>query len=550
MNKEEQKRREEELDRFWDIDALIPAKRPVKATRADVEAVEIVAEAQKPTKQTDTANAPTQTHFIPPHTPIERAQPRLPDLEYTPTDSLISTVRIFRQKSAYAYYESFVADALRLCKVQGQECEHVPFFSYVPQYSQMRREQLEWYLWWRESFCKGTYLATDYSYLLLYAYEIINLGARINTTDGQEALCRLWLHYREVFHQLDTYLPEWICDYSLIHRLPPPTLLGAQQTHLAMLRCTLKEFYIPVGEVEGIVHGLIVFASNYDYTKSKFYKEDTKSLFDATITAAVRNVFLKMGGKSGGFFEAGAPESGRLVRNAFTNALCAASNKYKIAVEYTSLSCSQSIRYLITDVIKYTENCIRAHLGIRARLGIYALPQSLREVVEATCQALSVKPRRQTREATEAAAELAYAHLYDAPRKPLSLSGASAIEQSSWDTTRRLVEAFEEKEAPPIIAPPEPISRPIQESPKAETASAIPAIYHPFLRAVMSGDANGVRSAARAMGKMADAVLDEVNECAADALGDILLEECDGKIYMIEDYLAWAKEQLTTGKDE
>ena len=215
-----------------------------------------------------------------------------------------------------------------------------------------------------------------------------------------------------------------------------------------------------------------------------------------------------------------------------------------------TLSCSQSIRYLITDVIKYTENCIRAHLGIRARLGIYALPQSLREVVEATCQAHSVKPRRQTREATEAAAELAYAHLYDAPRKPLSLSGASAIEQSSWDTTRRLVEAFEEKEAPPTIAPPEPISRPIQESPKAETESAIPAIYHPFLRAVMREDADGVRSAARAMGKMADAVLDEVNQCAADALGDILLEECDGKICMIEDYLAWAKEQLTTGKDE
>ena len=550
MNKEEQKRREEELDRFWDIDALIPAKRPVKPTRADVEAVEIVAETQNPTKQATSANAPSQTHFIPPHTPTDRAQPRLPDLEYNPTDSLISTVRIFRQKSSYAYYESFVADALRLNDVQGQECGHVPFFSYVPQYSQMRREQLEWYLWWRESFRACNYLATDYSYLLLYAYEIINLGARINPTRGQEALCRLWLHYREVFHQLDTYLPEWICDYSLIHRLPPPTFLGAREIHLAMQRCTLKEFYIPVGEVDGIVRGLIVFASNYDYSKSKFYKADTKALFDDTITSAVRNVFLKMGGKSGGFFEAGAPESGRLVRNAFANALCAASNKYKIAVEYTSLSCSQSIRYLITDVIKYTENCIRAHLGIRARLGIYALPQHLREVVEATCQALSVMPRRQTREATEAAAELTYAHLYDAPRKPMSLSGASAIEQSSWDTTRRLVEAFEEVEEPPAIEPTEPIFAPTQQSTKKEAESAIPAIYHPFLDAVIRGDADGVRTAARSLGKMVDAVLDEINECATDVLGDILLEECDGKICMIEDYLAWAEEQLTTGKDE
>lgn len=550
MNKEEQKRREEELDRFWNIDDLIPAKRNVIPTRADVEAVEIVVDAKKEKTEAASSKISSQTRFIPPHTPTEHSQPRLPDLEYTPEDSLISTVRIFRQKSNYAYYEGFVADALRLYNVQGRECEHVPFFSYVPQYSQMRREQLEWYLWWRECFRQGNCLTTDYSYLLLYVYEILNLGTRIDVASGQEALCRLWLHYREIFHQLDTYLPEWICDYSLIHCLPPPTLFETRETHQAMLHCTLKEFYIPAGEVEGIVRGLIVFASNYDYSKSKFYKEDTKALFNHTIASALKNVFLKMGGKSGGFFEAGAAESGRLVRNAFANALCAASNKYKIAVEYTSLSCSQSIRYLITDVIKYTENCIRAHLGIRARLGIYALPQNLRKTVENTCLTLSVRPANQTHKVAEAAEELTYAHLYDTPRKPLSLSGAAAIEQSSWDTTRRLIEAFGDAEAPPDAGPCATIPLPSPQAPTERTESAIPVRYHLFLRAVMGGKAEEVRAAARSMGKMADAILDEINECVADTLGDILLEENNGEISIIEDYLVWAKEQLTTGKDE
>ena len=44
----------------------------------------------------------------------------------------------------------------------------------------------------------------------------------------------------------------------------------------------------------------------------------------------------------------------------------------------------------------------------------------------------------------------------------------------------------------------------------------------------------------RAMGKMADAVADEVNGIAVDVFGDVILEDADRGYAMIEDY----REQL------
>jgi hypothetical protein len=44
----------------------------------------------------------------------------------------------------------------------------------------------------------------------------------------------------------------------------------------------------------------------------------------------------------------------------------------------------------------------------------------------------------------------------------------------------------------------------------------------------------------RSMGKMIDAVADEINGIAADVFGDVILEEGDGGYAVIEDY----KEQL------
>ncbi|MBQ9773272.1 MAG: TerB N-terminal domain-containing protein [Clostridia bacterium] len=540
MANENRTSRADELDEFWDIDALIPPRRAVQYAR-DTDTAEIVFD--PPSGQADSAktvpvpqrSTEPERHFIPPHTPKELVAPP-PDEEYTPENSLIRTVRLYKQKSQYRYYEDFLRDAKRLYPVKGEACEHIPFFSYVPQYSQMNRAQLEWYLWWRENFRRGECLSTDYSYLLLHAYELINLAGRMEPASAQQSLCRLWLAYRDVFHQLDGYLPEWICDLSLIHRLAPPALFEGQTVHAAMSRCTLKEFYITSSGEEGLIRGLPVFCSNYDFHKSKFCTEENKPLFERLIYGALREVGHKTG-KDGALFQTDAMDTSRMVRQSYQGALCAQSVKRRIAVEYTSFSCSHELRFFITDVIKYAENRIRAHLGVRSRLSIYALSASVREMIDAYLDAHLPKHERSTVGKNEPPA--AYERLYDLPRTPLSLSNAQQIERASWDTTERLIEAFEEEGEEDTVPIPVPsVDAQMPPPPSVDTNGDADAFfpYLPFLRAALDENFAKQREAAREMKKMADAVADAINTLAAESFGDVLLEDCGAGYAVIEDY--------------
>ena len=53
MNEEEKKRKKDELDRFWEIDSLIPPRRAPHYPH-DTEAVEIESEAPKRSKKRET----------------------------------------------------------------------------------------------------------------------------------------------------------------------------------------------------------------------------------------------------------------------------------------------------------------------------------------------------------------------------------------------------------------------------------------------------------------------------------------------------------------
>ena len=548
MELDEKKKREEELDRFWDIDALIPKKR-VPHMPADTETAEIVLEPKSATVSPSNAaeaipkQEEAKRHFIPPHTAEEFDRHPAPEVEYTPDNALVRVVRLYRWKSTYRYYEGFVRDAEKLYPVVGAESPRVPFFSYVPQYSQMNRAQLEWYLWWRACVRKGEFPDTDYSYVLLYAYELINLSHRIDPKTTQDELCKIWVHYRNTFYQLDSYLPDWICDHSLIHRLPPPPVCTEEMLPAVMAHCTLKEFYVPSGGADGYIRALLAFCSNYNYRKSKFCVGENVELFDRAIMGALKEVTERMSADGKLFATAGMDDS-KLTRDAYTGALCSYRIKRRIEVEYCSFSRSHELRFFITDVVKYTENKIRATLGIRSRLTIYALPISVRKILDGYLEGFLPTRAANARKQTEKSAE--YEKLYDLPRKTLSLSDAAEIERLSWDTTEKLVEAFteeaEEEQVSPIAVPmPKPVMSPMPESElegredETDLADAMGS-YLPFLRAVRDGDSMGQRNAARDAGMPLEVLADEVNGIAAELTGDILLEDRDGVFAVIEDY--------------
>lgn len=561
-----------EPDDFWDISKLIPPKKkPVSRPPVTVTLTEITAEstdnenrASDQTKltgmsrpsQSSAPKAPSRsseqseegtviTRYIPPHSPEQVKKQVEPDDEYVPQSAMLHRVRIYRWKTSYQYYEDFCKHAAAFYDRHGEPCAPVAFFSYVPQYSQMNRAQLNWYLYWRDCMRRGEILPTDYSYILLYVYEIINLADTVDVRVGQQQLCALRTAFQSTYPRLGHLLSEWICDYSLIHHLPPPETNDLS----TMADCTLKEFYVPKTDASlRYAAALIAFGSNYAYTKSKFAVGENRVLYDRHMPGALCACIADEGEVGARMAGAGLEES-RLIRDAYTGALCSHRVKRRIEVDYCSFARSHELRILVTDIMKYTENRLRAYLGVKSRLGLYALPQSFRDCVDRYLR--SALPQREHPAKQEPRQE--YEALYDVPQVPLSLDRAAQIEASSWNTTERLIAAFDEPteekikpiEMPTMPAEPaHPISDSVIEmSENADVKDESQLLqrelkaFADFINFALKSDVAGQRDFAKAQGEMIDSIADRINEIAANVIGDVLLEEDDNGGYaVIEDY--------------
>jgi hypothetical protein len=410
------------LDEFWNIDELLPKKtnsRPVPARPAHIEAVEIELDTKEkaPAEQV-VSDEPLGfgTGKEKKTQPITQPRPALAADVYQPNHPLISEVRILPWQSSFRFYERFCATAKKLYHHHGEPCEAVPFFSYMPQYDQMNRAQLSWYFYWRDCVRAGQYPKTDYSYIFLCLFEIINLPDEISPVEGQRMMCDIWSNYRKVYPLLNRYLADWICDYSLIHHLPPPADLTSETFALIAEQSSFKEFYAsPTGtNVARDAYVYLAFCTSYDYRKSKLYlmgKEQSVAM-DTHIPAAISYVVSKLSDE-GSAFAGSHMQKATLSRDSFIGALTSGHMKRRIEVDYCSFQRSHELRFLITDMIKYTENKLRSVMGMKSKLSIYALPDKIKAILdEYLGQALEEcrAPRKRLQEERPA-----YEALYDLP---------------------------------------------------------------------------------------------------------------------------------------
>lgn len=535
-----------ELDSFWAIEKLVPKTTPARyvTKRRDTSASEISfgKSDTKPSESKLTLDRPSVKES---HTEITSfGEPSsLFDGEYSPISPLIRHVKLYRWRNNYNYYEDFCATARKYLKAHGKECPYVAFFSYVPQYAQLTDAQLSFYLYWRECVRNGQYINTDYSYIILLILEIINLGEEYGCLEGQTMLCRLHKHYRRHFPRLDRYLGDWICDYSLIHRLPPPDDEYAKA--LAEIS-TLKEFYLFFeGENSSDEYAklLIKYCSSYDYRKSKFAEGDNLKLYDHHVPKALSYVISRL--SDGKHLLSGANlETNKLTRDAYTGALCSSKCKRRLEIDFYSFSRSHEMRFLIGDIIKYSENKIRAYIGVKSRLGVYEIPKNvsalLDEYFSANLRMIRHSPIEKERRVEE------YDKLYEAPKTELSLSHAESIENASWDTTNLLVSAFEdetEQQKDVTVAEPlEDVAKAEEKTDNADTSpfesflSSLDQSKRDFVFAAFENDSAKQKRIAKDTSSLPDAIADTVNELAAEILGDIILED-NGEYYeIIEDY--------------
>ena len=530
-------------DDFWDIESLLPQKKPSKhmspPSRANTETTEI--EFDPPTMQNSLETSTegklplskeaTNSSLV----LAKKALPPEPQLRYQPHHPLISEVRIYPWRSNFGFYERFCAMANNLYDRHGSPCASVPFFSYMPQYDQMNRAQLDWYLYWRDCVRSGEYPDTDYSYIFLYLFEIINLTDRIAPIDGQRQMCEIWRRYRKAYPLLNRYLADWICDYSLIHRISPPAQTLADLLPVIAENSSFKEFYAcPTGNDTAQDSQIyLTFCTNYEYRKSKLYLAGKAQAcaMNEHIPAAI-SIAVQALEEQNISFATTKMQKATLSRDSFIGALCSGHMKRRIEVDYCSFNRSHELRFLITDIIKYTENKLRGLFGMKSKLSVYALPDQVKAILDEYFAQVFPSKRKPIMEERPA-----YEALYDLPTTELSLSHAEEIEQSSWDVTRQLVEAFEEPQPEAIIVEQEP---PQEAEIVAQDDTDLAVALKPYaalLCAIDRQDMTQVKEIARQLGKLPDALVEEINTLASDVFGDILIEENEyGGYAMIEDY--------------
>ena len=273
-------------------------------------------------------------------------------------------------------------------------------------------------------------------------------------------------------------------------------------------------------------------------------------------------------------FKGGIADEGNVAKfcaPAFAGSLCTHSVKCNLEVEYYSVAFSPTVRKTVTSAVKYTENKLRALLGVKSRLAVKELSDSIRAVIDGYFEIEFMRKKRE-RERAEAPE---YERLYDAPDsgKELSLADALRIERASWQTTARLVEGTEEysdadtslteerggahasnTDAAPVL---DASSSPLTDNAVSAKADTVPEksgtnaesdeaggdkygllpMHIEFISLALSGDTEGQAALSARYGTTATALADTVNEAFFDNFGDVVLEECDdGFFRVIEDY--------------
>lgn len=508
----------ENEDEFWDLDKITPQRHSFDESPSapDTSSVEITfgygkGDVGKPVPERHIkAKSIIDTY--------ENKSGRL-ILSYVPECKSITSVKVYSWPVKYTFYEKFVSDGEKYYRSAiPDECQYTPFFSYMPQYNQLNIRQLRYYIKWRNSFRHGDPLPTDFSYVLLFIYELLNLE-RVSTPEKRlNMLCDVWLYYREQFPHLNKYLTEWICDFCLLHRLPPPTERLKPILPDIYRISALREFYTD-DHTPSSMTSYIISNSSYNYLRSSAVNENNESVFKNHVIKAAAYALEKA---QDGNTAQDHPELIRISRSCYSGALCTPDVKRRIDIDCYRVK--QNIKYKneITALVRYCENGVRAHLGIKSRISTSGLSDELIKYANEYFEA-DLPPLRTPTQKRRADEEKRYA-LYDTDTSDFTTDDALRLEKDSWEITRELVTLDEDE--PEIKEPAKNI--PMQASDAGNVYDTLLNALQPLcieiLRLIMNGKTAQAERLCMENGALFDGIVQQINELSYDITDDIIIE--------------------------
>ncbi len=388
-----------------------------------------------------------------------------PPKVYEKHGALISKITVESWSGETDFYTRFALDAEKshLAKPQRPDEEMKPaqFYSLVPQYSHMTGAQTEYYRRLREFWRHGKHPDCDSAYVMLYIFELLNLGS-VDKSEIARALSNVWLGYRERMPRLDSYMCEWLEDFCMINDLPLPDEIFTHISEIAA-KAHFKEYYFDAMlSTEGrqnlaasalatqtidtrtlAASALIDCYSDYVFSASKYYGENREK-YEKYIPLAVSAVLDEGLKQKRGIFA--CDKSYKIVVDTFIGCAVSSDKKKRVKIEFTSFLRGIETREYVTALVKYSENVLRRSLGIKAKLGVKSLDEWTTAIVDSFFAPLM--PREKVKKpADEMYMPDGYLKNYEAETSGFDFDTAAEIERLSWANTARLT-ASEDEEKP------------------------------------------------------------------------------------------------------
>ena len=540
----------DDFDDFWDLSKLVPKKKPSLSPFSTATPMrDVTIEAAEDNNSLDLLSKEERKLDFSAYKTA--SDDKKSERSYTPAASrLIKSVTIKPSHDRFDFYDTFRKAALIYFDYKCAKCEFVPFYSYKPQYSQMTTEQKKYYFFWRDELRRKRFLKTDYSYVYLYAYEILNLPEKIGKEEGLGLLVEVWRAYREELPRLNVNFSAWVQDYCLVYGLECPFEEIKDFLFDVINVSAFKEFYLSDMENGGnAASAMLAYLSDYDWRRGKYAGGENAQTYRTHVESAMQRVFsliLSDEAVTNG-------EISRITRTAFPGSLCTHSVKCILEIEYSSISSSPELRKNVTSALKYVENKLRAILGVKSRLAIKELPDSFRRVIDKYFENEFERMKRER----ERAAMPEYEKLYDAPEGTVSFEDAVEIEKASWKMTARLVEGtedyeqgiFDDKKRGEYEDSVDSSERADDNADVAGSeecdAYGLDSAEIEFLRAVSECDKIGESQILSISKRMPETLAERINEAFSDNFGDVILEQSDAGGYkVIDDYTEEISEWL------
>ncbi|MBQ9906713.1 MAG: TerB N-terminal domain-containing protein [Oscillospiraceae bacterium] len=405
----------------------------------------------------------------------------------------------------------------------------------VPMYYNMKDHELRAYFTWRTLYRQGALPQTQNAFLLLYAYEILNLIGFSSAESAYDALGNLLRDYGEQFPSVKKSLLRWMPDFAAYYHLPYRLEDEKEAAEITVLRHSSHS-------AEELLLALDTL-SKYHIKDSKLYlaeKEKVSELLKAVYQAMLMH-YAEQKNQSFSAYLLG--EQSRAEHLMFEGAVFChrsiqADGSYRLSPLCVyhcckgkwakETFCSKPHTDRVGALLRTFDAMLREKLNFKGKLKSGELPEGDAEIIRKAIDDWFAEQARK-----------------NAPVITLNEAELAEIRKAAEHTTDMLT--LPEDEITEAAAPvPEPAAPDEDDEPDDSEIPDLPLSAPAMALLICLATGESYQPLVDA-GQMLSVLADEINENLYDSFGDTIIEmQDDGTPVLIEDYLDDVKGMLET----